>query len=161
MKAKTHTVVSLHYTLSNEAGEMIERSHEREPLTILLGAGNIIPGLETAISTHEAGDRFDVLVTPEQGYGERREGFTQRVPKKYFTKAQHLKPGMSTLLKTQDGSQRMVVVNKIGQSIIDVDLNHPMAGKTLNFAIEILDVRAASKEEIAHGHAHGPGAHQH
>jgi FKBP-type peptidyl-prolyl cis-trans isomerase SlyD len=130
-------------------------------MSILLGAGNIIPGLESAMAGREAGDRFDVTVTPEQAYGERRDDFTQRVPKKYFEHAQRLKSGMTTLLKTQDGSQRMVVVMKIGQSVIDVDLNHPMAGKTLNFAVEILDVRVASEEEIAHGHAHAQGGHQH
>jgi len=161
MKAETNSVVSFHYSLTDEAGEPIENSHERDPMSILLGAGNIIPGLESAMAGREPGDRFDVTVTPEHAYGERRDGFTQRVPKKYFEQAQRLKPGMTTLLKTQDGSQRMVVVMKIGQSVIDVDLNHPMAGKTLNFAVEILDVRVASEEEIAHGHAHAPGAHQH
>ncbi len=161
MKAETNSVVSFHYSLADEAGEPIENSHDREPMSILLGAGNIIPGLESAITGREAGDRFDVTVTAEQAYGEHRDGLTQRVPKKYFEQAQRLKPGMTTLLKTQDGSQRMVVVTKIGQSVIDVDLNHPMAGKTLNFAIEILDVRVASEEEIAHDHAHAPGGHQH
>lgn len=161
MKAETNSVLSFHYSLTDEAGEPIENSHEREPMSILLGAGNIIPGLESEMTGREAGNRFDVTVTPEHAYGERRDGLTQRVPKKYFEQAQRLKSGMTTLLKTQDGSQRMVVVMKIGQSVIDVDLNHPMAGKTLNFAVEILDVRVASEEEIAHGHAHAEGGHKH
>ena len=160
MKIEKDKVVSFHYALS-EAGTPVEDSREREPLVVMFGHGNIIAGLEQAMAGHVAGDRFDVVVAPDQGYGARREDATQRVPKKYFRDAEHLQPGMTTVLNTKDGRQQMATVIKVGSSVIDVDLNHPMAGKTLNFAIEITDVREPTAEELAHGHVHGPGGHHH
>ncbi|HZP67515.1 MAG TPA: peptidylprolyl isomerase, partial [Rudaea sp.] len=121
----------------------------------------IIRGVEQAMMGHVAGDRFDVVVPPADGYGERRPDAIQRVPKKFFRDADRLRPGMTTVLGLQSGGHQEVTVVKIGSSVIDVDTNHPMAGKTLRFAIEITDVRDATEEEIAHGHVHGPGAHGH
>jgi FKBP-type peptidyl-prolyl cis-trans isomerase SlyD len=158
MKAEKGKVVTFHYHLTDDGGEALDSSRESEPLAILFGHGAIIPGLEQAIDGHEPGDRFDVDVPPEQGYGARREDFTQRVPKKYFRDADNLRPGMSTVLSTQEG-HRPVTVVKVGSSVVDVDLNHPMAGKALHFDIEIVDVRDATEEEVAHGHVHGPGHH--
>ena len=108
---------------------------------------------------HGAGDTFEVTVTPEEAYGERREGLVQRVPRKHF-KGAKLTPGMQVVLPTDQG-QRAMTVKKVGISVVDVDLNHPMAGKTLNFEVEILDVREATPEEISHKHVHGEGGHQH
>jgi FKBP-type peptidyl-prolyl cis-trans isomerase SlyD len=161
MKAEKNSVVRFHYALADENGAQIESSHGGEPLTVLLGHGGIIAGVDEALVGHEAGDKLDVTVTPEKGYGERRDGLTQRVPKKYFRNADKLKPGMQTVLNVQGGGQRLVTVQKIGSSVIDVDLNHPMAGRTLKFAIEVVDVREGSAEEREHGHAHGPGGHEH
>jgi FKBP-type peptidyl-prolyl cis-trans isomerase SlyD len=161
MKIEKDKVVSFHYALSEESGAPVEDSREREPLVIMFGHGNIIAGLEQAMAGHEAGDRFDVVVAADQAYGERREDAMQRVPKKYFRDAEHLQPGMTTVLSTKEGRQQMVTVIKVGSSVIDVDLNHPMAGKTLHFAIEVTEVRDATPEELAHGHVHGPGGHQH
>jgi len=161
MQIDKNKVVSFHYKLSDDAGAEIEDSRGNEPLVIMFGHGNIIAGLEQAMAGHVAGDHFDVVVPPAQGYGERRDNFTQRVPKKYFRDADHLKPGDTTVLNTQDGRQQMVQIVKVGSSVIDVDLNHPMAGKTLHFGIEITDVRDATEEELAHGHVHGPGGHHH
>ena len=162
MKAEKDKVVTFHYHLTDESGAKVDSSHDRaEPLTILFGHGQIIPGLEQAMEGHEAGDKFDVSVPPEQGYGERREDFTQRVPKKYFRDADHLKPGDATVLSVQGGGYRQVVVLKVGSSVVDVDLNHPMAGKTLKFDVEITDVRDATPEETEHGHVHGEGGHHH
>lgn len=161
MKAEKNSVVRFHYALSDEHGQPIESSHGGDPLTVMLGHGGIIPGVDSALMGREAGDKFDVKVEPEQGYGARRENFTQRVPKKYFKNADRLKPGMQTILHVADGGQRLVTVVKLGASVIDVDLNHPMAGRELQFAIEVVDVREASAEEIEHGHAHGPGGHEH
>jgi FKBP-type peptidyl-prolyl cis-trans isomerase SlyD len=160
MKAANNTVVTFHYELSDEQGQKIESSREREALAVLLGAHNIIPGLEKAMLGRTSGERFQVSVPPAEAYGEHRPDFTQRVPKKYFRDAQKLKVGMQTMLQSADGP-RMVTVAKLGQSVIDVDLNHPMAGKTLSFDIEITEVREASDEEKAHGHVHGPGGHHH
>ena len=160
MQAEKNKVVTFHYLLTDDGGAEVDSSHGREPLAILFGHGSIIPGLETAIAGHVAGDRFDVVVPPEEAYGLRREDFTQRVPKKYFRDADHLEPGMRTVLRTDDG-HRPVTVVKVGSSVVDVDLNHPMAGKTLNFAIELVDVRDATAEELEHGHVHGEGGHHH
>jgi len=163
VNVEANKVVSFHYTVRADGGaEPVDSSRERgEPLTILVGHGNIIPGLEKALLGHAVGDRFEVSVPPAEAYGERRANFTQRVPKKYFQDPERLQPGMSTMLNTREAGPRMVVVHKIGSSVIDVDLNHPLAGKTLSFEIEITAIRDASEEEIAHRHAHGAGGHEH
>lgn len=161
MKVEANKVVSFHYAVS-DGGAMIDSSRERgEPLTVLIGHGNIVPGLEKALLGHAAGERFEARVEPAEGYGEYRAKFTQRVPKKYFSSPATLRPGMSTVLQTREAGPRMVVVLKVGSSVVDVDLNHPLAGKTLDFDVEIVDVRDATPEEIAHRHAHGTGGHEH
>lgn len=159
MKIEKNRVVRFHYTVAEVGGSELESSRGREPLAYLAGHGGIIPGLEAALDGKQAGDRVEATVTPDQAYGERREGLTQRIPKKHFGKTR-LAPGTSIVLQTRQG-QRMVTVQKVGMSVVDVDLNHPMAGKTLKFDVEILEVREATEEEIAHGHAHGDGGHQH
>ena len=161
MKIAKDSVVRFHYSVSEVGQESLESSKDREPLAILYGHGNIIPGLENAMMDKEAGATFSVDVNAADAYGERREGLSQRVPKKHFEDAEHLQPGMSTVLNTREAGPRMVVVHKIGSSVIDVDLNHPLAGKTLAFDVEITDIRDASEEEIAHRHAHGAGGHEH
>ncbi len=159
MKAEKNKVVTFHYHLTDTADATLDSSRESQPLVILFGHGALIPGLESAMIDHEPGDRFDVTVPPEQAYGLRREDATQRVPKKYFRDAERLQPGMTTVLNTQEGQQRPVKVIKVGSSVVDIDLNHPLAGQTLHFNIEILDVRDAAQEEIAHGHVHEAGHH--
>ncbi len=161
MNVEANKVVSFHYAVS-DGGAVIDSSRERgEPLTVLIGHGNIVPGLEKALLGHAAGERFEARVEPAEGYGEYRAKFTQRVPKKYFPNPANLRPGMSTVLQTREAGPRMVVVLKVGSSVVDVDLNHPLAGKTLDFDVEIVDVRDATPEEIAHRHAHGTGGHEH
>src|SRR5258706_16308608 len=120
MKAEKDKVVSFHYQLSDEAGAEVENSQGREPMTFLFGHGNIIPGLEQAMVDHVAGDKFDAVIAAKDAYGERREDFIQRVPKKYFRDAEHLAPGMHTVLNTKDG-HRSVTVVKVGSSVVDVD----------------------------------------
>ena len=159
MKIETDRVVRFHSTVSEAGQGPLESSKEREPLAILAGHGNIIPGLDKALDGHVAGDSFGVDVAAADAYGERREGVSQRVPKKHFG-TQKLSPGMQVVLNTNFGP-RAVTVQKVGMSVVDVDLNHPMAGKDLHFDIEIVDVREASKEELEHGHVHGEGGHQH
>ena len=166
MQAEKDKVVSFHYRVSEvrvneDRGAEVETSRGRAPMAFLFGHGNIIPGLEQAIAGRAAGDTFDAVIDAEQAYGKRREDFVQRVPKKYFRDAAQLKPGMATTLSTREGP-RSVTVLKVGSSVVDVDLNHPLAGKTLSFEVEIVDVRDAAEEEIVHGHAHGiDGAHHH
>jgi FKBP-type peptidyl-prolyl cis-trans isomerase SlyD len=161
MKAGKDKVIAIHYTLTVD-GEKVESSHDNgEQLWILLGHGQLIPGLESAIEGREAGESLTVDVAAADGYGERQEDQIQRMSKKYFPQANRLKPGMVTVLKLKDGSQRAVTVHKVGMSAIDVDLNHPMAGKALHFDVVIGDVRDATEEEIQHGHAHPPGGEAH
>ena len=161
MKAGKDKVISLDYTLTVD-GKQVESSRDNgEPLWVLLGHGQLIPGLERALEDHAAGDSLQVDIDPADGYGERQEGQIQRVPKKYFQQAAKLKPGMTTVLALKEGGQRAVVVHKVGMSTVDVDLNHPMAGKTLHFDVAIEEVRDASEEELKHGHAHPPGSEAH
>jgi FKBP-type peptidyl-prolyl cis-trans isomerase SlyD len=160
MQIAKDSVVTFHYAVAEHEGPSIETSREREPLAVLIGHGNIIPGLEAAMLGHAAGDRFETVVTPEQGYGEHRPDMMQRVPRKHFRASAKLVPGMQTTVQTNQGP-RMVTVRKVGMSVVDVDLNHPMAGKTLSFDVEVIGVREATPEELAHGHAHGEGGHQH
>ena len=170
MKVAKNTVVSFHYTLTEsglkESGTVgaspLDSSRERgTPMFALLGHQQLVPGVERALEGREAGERFEVDVTPEDAYGERREGMVQRVPKKYFHNGDRLKPGMQTILRTREGGQRLVTVHKVGMSAIDVDHNHPLAGKTLHFDIEVTAVREATPEEISHGHAHPDGEPHH
>jgi FKBP-type peptidyl-prolyl cis-trans isomerase SlyD len=159
MKIENDRVVHFHYTVSEQGQEPLETSEGRDPLAILIGHGNIIPGLEKAMEGREAGEKFEVDVAAADAYGVRQDGLTQRVPKKYF-KDTRLEPGMQAVLPTNFGP-RAVTIQKVGMSVVDVDLNHPMAGKDLHFAIEIVEVREASAEEIEHKHVHGEGGHHH
>ena len=160
MKIEKDRVVQFHYTVSEAGQAPVESSKEGgDPLTILVGHGNIIPGLEKALDGHEAGDSFGVEVAAADAYGERREGLTQRVPKKHFGNTR-LVPGQQVILQTNFGP-RAVTVEKVGMTVVDVDLNHPMAGKDLHFDVEIVEVREASEEEVQHGHVHGDGGHHH
>lgn len=160
MKIEKNHVVLFHYDVSDDAGNALDTSRPGEPVAVLHGHGNVMPGLEAALAGREAGERFEVEVPPEQGYGPRREDWTQRVPKKWFEHPKRLKPGATARVQTRDGV-RMVTILKLGQTVVDVDLNHPMAGRTLRFAVEVMEVRAAQPEEITHGHVHGAGGHQH
>ncbi len=153
-------VVRFHYTLSEAGGASMESSRDGEPLAVLHGHGGVIPGVEDGLAGRSAGDKFTLTVPPEKGYGPRREGRVQRVAKKYVSNARRLKPGQQAVISTREGPRSVTVV-KVGRTVVDVDLNHPLAGRTLVFDIEIVEVREAQPEEIAHGHVHGPGGHGH
>lgn len=160
MNIEAKKVVSFHYALSNAEGEELENSKDRDPMSYLHGAGNIIPGLEKAMEGKSVGDSFQVTVAPEEAYGERNEENIHRLPAKYFEQPDKLAPGQSVILQTQQGPVPVVVV-KVGRFNVDVDANHPLAGQTLTFAVEITDIRDASEEEMSHGHVHEPGGHAH
>ncbi len=162
MNIEDKKVVAFHYTLTNDEGETLDTSRERgEPMLYLHGANNIIPGLEKAMAGRQAGDSFEVSVPPEEGYGERREANVQRLAlKKLGVKPNQLQPGMILNLQTNQGPAQVTVL-KVGRFNVDVDANHPLSGHTLNFDVEIVEVRDATEEEQQHGHAHGPGGHDH
>ena len=153
-------VASFHYTLSNEQGEQIESSRERQPMSYLHGASNIIPGLEKSLAGKAAGDQFQETIPPAEAYGERSSGRVQRIPAKHFRDTKQLQPGRLVSIQTRRGPVQATVV-KVGRFNVDVDTNHPLAGQTLTFDVEVMTVRDATAEEISHGHAHEPGGHQH
>lgn len=164
MQITSDKVVSFHYTLRETGGEQIESSYEAQPTLYLHGHNNLLAALESALEGKQAGDKVSVSITPEQGYGERQEGAIQRVPIKHLIDHEKiknkLKPGMKVAVNTQRGAWEAIVV-KAGKFNVDIDSNHPLAGKYLDFNIEVVDVRDATEEELAHGHAHGVGGHHH
>ena len=164
MQISKNKVVTFHYRLQDEGGNEMENSHGGDPVAYLHGHGSIVRGLEKGMDGKNADDVFSVSVKPEYGYGLRNEDAKQRVPLKHLVgdKKQNakLKPGALVSINTEDGPKQVVVV-KAGKFNVDVDTNHPLAGQTLIFDIEIQSVRDASEEEISHGHAHGVGGHHH
>lgn len=160
MQIAHQKVVSIHYTLTNVDGDIIDSSEGSEPLSYLHGFGNIIPGLENALTGRKAGDRFTISVTPAEGYGERDDGMIQTVPRNAFHGVDEIQPGMQFQAQSPEGMQLVTVIGVEEDQVI-LDGNHPMAGLTLNFAVEITAVRDATHEELDHGHVHGPGGHHH
>jgi len=159
MKVEDEKVVQFLYELKDEQQTVLE-STEGEPVAYLHGFKNMMAGLENALAGKSVGDKFSVTLSPEEGYGERVEGSVQRVPVKHLQGAKKWKPGMIATVETEQGSRQVTVI-KMGKFMVTVDSNHPFAGKTLTFDIEVVDIRDATGEEIAHGHAHGAGGHQH
>lgn len=165
MIIETNKVVSFHYCLKEEGkDDVLEDSHEGNPMVYLHGHKGMLPGVEEAMTGKQTGEDFSITLAPEDAYGEVRENAIQRVSVKHVInpgkKKVKYKAGMHVQLNTQEGPRDVVVV-KAGLKSLDVDTNHPFAGKTLKFDIEVLDVRDASEEEIAHGHVHGEGGHHH
>lgn len=152
------SVVSFHYTLRDDSGSITESSEGASPVVYMHGRNNIVPGLETQLAGKKSGEKFTAIVTPEQGYGMRNESAIQRVPLKHLATRGPIEVGQMVVVNTREGGRQARVL-KVGHFNVDLDLNHPLAGKTLRFEIEIVDVRAATDEERAHGHAHGPDGH--
>jgi len=160
MKVTKDTVVRFHYTLKNDEDQIIERSAAQEPTAFLQGHGGLIQGVQNALEGKQAGDTFNVTIHPQDGYGERLDNSIQSVPVKHLMGAKKWRPGMIATVQTEQG-QRQVSIVKMGKFMAKVDTNHPLAGQILHFDIEVVDVRAGTTEEIAHGHAHGDGGHHH
>lgn len=162
MQIAPNTVASLAYVLTNTQGETLDQADAQHPFVYLHGAHNIIPGLENALAGKQAGDQLDVTIAPEQAYGLKDESLNQQVPRAMFegVEEEHLIPGAQFHAQTNAGMQTIVITSVDGDTIT-IDGNHPLAGETLNFKVTVLDVRAATKDELTHGHAHGPGGHHH
>lgn len=154
------TVVSIHYTLTNDQGEVLDKS-DNAPLAYLHGHHNIIPGLENALTGKTVGDKLTVTVQPEDGYGEYLAEAVQEVPRANFQGVKDISAGMQFQTQTEDGHIMLVTVKEVNDDVVIVDGNHPLAGVVLTFDVEITEVRAATADEIAHGHAHGVGGHHH
>ena len=147
-------VVSMHYTLTDNDGQVIDSSEGAEPLTYLHGAGNIIPGLEKALVGKVQGDSLKVEVDPAEGYGEYQAELLQVVPRAAFEGVDTIEAGMQFQAQAEDGGVRHIVVREVSGDDVTVDANHQLAGVDLNFAVEIVSVRDATAEEMQHGHAH-------
>lgn len=152
---ESNAVVSIHYALSDEDGNAIESSREHEePMSYLHGNNNLIPGLENGLTGRGAGDTLQVRVAPAEGYGEVQTELIQTVPMSAFQGVDKVESGMSFQASGPDGQAQQVVITAVEGDDVTVDGNHPLAGVTLVFDVEVMSVRAASEEEISHGHAH-------
>lgn len=152
-------VVSMNYTLKDKQGEVIDASGE-EPLQYLQGHQNIIPGLEAALEGLKPGDKKQVVVPAEQGYGTYNDELKVTIPKAQFNQGEEPEVGMLVQLDSPQGPMMAQIIS-IEENSVHLDLNHPLAGEELHFEVEIAAIREASQEELAHGHPHGPGGHHH
>ncbi|MDP2243410.1 peptidylprolyl isomerase [Pseudomonas sp.] len=153
--------VSIDYTLTNDAGEVIDSSAGGAPLVYLHGAGNIIAGLEKALLGKQVGDELDVTVEPEDAYGEYSAELVATLNRSMFEGVDEMEVGMQFHASGPDGSMQIVTVRELEGDDVIVDGNHPLAGQRLSFKVKVVDIRDASDEEVAHGHVHGEGGHQH
>ena len=160
MKISGDSVVSFLYTLKDEAGAIIDQS-DGEPLAYLHGHGQIVPGLERELTGKSAGEKLLVRVSAADGYGEYDAALLPKVAREAFSAIPDLQVGMTLGTRTRTGGHAEVIVREIGPDAVTVDGNHPLAGKDLFFDVDIVEVRAASEEELAHQHVHGPGGHHH
>jgi FKBP-type peptidyl-prolyl cis-trans isomerase SlyD len=149
--------VTIHYTLRDDGGEVLDSSDGRDPLIYLHGTGNIVPGLEKALDGKQAGDEVKVKVTPAEGYGERDEANVRNVPRRRLPEGK-IEPGMRLRLQTEHGPM-IVAVTAVEGDYVTIDGNHALAGMTLHFEVKVVEVRDATAEERTHGHVHGPGGH--
>lgn len=160
MRIADNVAVFIHYTLTDDEGVVIDSSEGDEPLGYLHGQGNIIPGLEKALVGKQVGDKLDVVVTPEEGYGVYDDDLLEVVPRSTFKGIKKLEPGMEFQARSDEGEQMYTVVSIEGDEVT-IDGNHPLAGETLHFQVEITDVREATAEELEHGHVHDGDGHEH
>lgn len=161
MKIEKDKVVSLRYQLSEEGGKELENNGEGVPMAYLHGYNNLLPALEEQLEGLEVGASKSITLQAHEAYGTRKENALQRVPIKHLLgKYKRLLPGMVVKVNTEQGAKNASVI-KAGKFNVDLDMNHPLAGKTLVFKIDVIDMREASDEERHHGHAHGPGGHHH
>ncbi len=160
MQIANETAVWLQYTLRNDAGEVLDASENNEPLVYIHGQGDIVPGLEKALEGKGAGTKFSIIVSPEEGYGVRSDNKVQSVPRSAFEDDAEIEPGTQFQAEGPDGVS-IVTVMEVSGDEVKIDANHPLAGENLHFEIEVVKVRAATAEELEHGHVHEGGHHHH
>ncbi len=161
MQIAANKAVSIDYTLTNDAGDVIDSSAGGAPLVYLHGAGNIIVGLEKALEGKNVGDELSVAIEPEDAYGEYSAELVATLTREMFEGVDELEVGMLFHASAPDGGMQIVTIRDIDGDDVTVDGNHPLAGQRLNFKVKVVDVREANAEEIAHGHIHGEGGHHH
>ena len=160
MQIEKDRVVQFHCTITETGGKELQSTRDSDPMAYLHGHGGMFPGVEESLEGKQAGDQVEVTLPPEKTFGLVKKDAQQRISKKYLKRAGKYKVGDTVPLQSKDGV-RLVTVLKVGHSMVDIDTNHPYAGKSLNFDITVVEVRDAKPEEKAHGHAHGPGGHHH
>ena len=160
MRIEKDRVVTFHYQLFENNQKLEDSREEEQPVVYLHGHRNMLVALEDAMAGKESGDHLKITLPPERAYGPRIPNAVERVPVKHVLTRGKARPGSVVSISTREGPREVLVV-KVGRFNLDVDTNHPFAGKTLHFEIDIENVREAEDEEIRHGHAHGPGGHQH
>jgi FKBP-type peptidyl-prolyl cis-trans isomerase SlyD len=153
-------VVAIDYTLTDDAGQLLDSSEGREPLSYLHGTAGIVPGLERELDGKRVGDQLEVAIAPEDGYGNRNEALRQQVSRDQFAGIEDLQRGMQFRVDSNAGPMVITII-EIAEDVVTVDGNHPLAGVNLNFAVTVREIREATEEELEHGHAHGPGGHTH
>ena len=158
---KKNSGVRLGYSLKNAQGQELDHAKSDKPFSYLHGGGQIVPGLENALEGLAVGDKKEVTVSPEQGYGKVVPALAMNVERSNFPKESDIKSGMQFMGELGDGKQIVFTVKGVEGHQVSIDGNHPLAGETLNFAVEVVGVREATEEEITHGHVHGEGGHQH
>ena len=148
--------VEIHYTLTNDKGETVDSSQGEAPLPYIQGMENLVPGLEKELEGKKVGDKIKVSVAPAEGYGERNPELTQAVPRDVFQFDGDIEVGMRFEAEAEHGIELVTVV-AVDDEVVTIDANHPLAGETLNFDVEIVSIREATSEELEHGHVHGEG----
>ena len=160
MQIAADAVVLIHYTLKGDDGKVLDSSDGGEPLAYIQGHGNLVPGLEKALEGKKDGDALVVTLSPDEGYGKRNEALVQRVPKRSLQGSGEIRKGMQFQAQTEEGLRVFTVTAVVGD-MVALDGNHPLADQTLHFDVEVVSVRAATAEELEHGHVHGAGGHHH
>lgn len=156
-----NSVVGIHYTLTDTEGEVLDSTEGETPMLYLHGVGQLVPGLESKLEGAKIGDVCKVTVTPENGYGEFDEELQMEVPRDEFPEDMEFEVDMQFAAESGEGHIQIFRVLGVGEDTISVDGNHPLAGQTLHFEVQIVSLRDATAEEIEHGHAHGEGGHHH
>jgi len=159
-KIEQDSVASVHYTGTFLDGEVFDSSEGRDPLSFLVGHGQMIAGFEQEILGASIGEKREFTLTPDRAYGERNEDMVQKIERSQFPEGMELDVGMVVGAHSDQGPIQFTI-KEIEGDLVTADFNHQMAGMTLRFNVEVVEARPASEEELAHGHAHGPGGHQH
>lgn len=160
MQIANNKVVAMNYTLKDDTGQILDSSEGKPPLAYIQGSGMIIPGLEKEMEGKQVGDKIQAVVAPENAYGLYMPEMIQEVPLNGFQGDEELQAGMQVQVQTNSGPA-IAIVSKIDGETVTLDMNHPLADKTLHFDVEVMEVREPTEEELEHGHVHGPGGHQH
>ncbi len=155
MTIGTNKAVTIHYTVKDESGEVLDTTEGRDPMTYLHGAGNVVPGLEAALEGKGAGDKIETTLSPAEAYGARDEAKVRNVPRRRI-QDEKIRVGGRYRVAVETG-WIVAYVMEIKGDYVSIDGNHPLAGKTLHFQVAVTDIRDATEQELQHGHAHGPG----